>query len=85
MLDWSASSASGSGLRFRQLGEVGGHPLPRASAEDEDVEQRVRPEPVRSVDRDAGHLARGVEAGHDHLSLVARTRPSMSVGMPPMA
>src|SRR6185437_3742170 len=40
-----------------------GRVLARASAEDQRVEQGVRAEAVAAVDRDAGHLTGGIEAG----------------------
>ena len=44
-------------------GGARGGVLARAPAEDQRVEQRVGAEAVAAVDRDAGHLAGGVEAG----------------------
>ena len=61
-IDWTdasaAASASGSGRSASSRAMA----HPGAPAEDEDVEQRVRAEPVRAVDADAGHLAGRVEA-----------------------
>ena len=54
--------------------------LPGAASEDEDVQQRVRPEPVRAVDADTqATLARGVEAG-DHAAAVVGQDAAVDVG-----
>ena len=50
------------GLGHRHPGGALGGVLAGAAAEDQRVEQRVGAEAVAAVDRDAGDLARGVEA-----------------------
>lgn len=42
------------------------------AAEDDDVQQRVRPEPVGAVHRGAGRLAGRVEPRHDRVRVVGR-------------
>src|SRR3954452_7881486 len=61
------------GVRHRDAAGAARGVLARARAEDQRVEQRVRAEAVATVDRHAGHLAGGVQAGD--------RRPAVHVGL----
>ena len=75
-----------SALGQRRVGGAGldrlGEPQARGAAEDDEVDQAVRAQPIGAVDRDAGRLADREQAGHDAVrrAVLDRHRLAVKVG-----